>query len=454
VKPFRNSIFLGTLILLIVLTVSQSCSKSDPPIKPKAEFFHISQFIEPDTCGDCHSDIFEQWQNSMHHLAQKDPIYLSVSQYMLKGLTDRGEIKESESCVKCHVPVGVVTGYPQKTSDDTAKIPELAMEGIQCDYCHSATGAEKLFNNDLKLSPGNGDDDPGIKRGPRDDAESDYHSTEFSAFHTDSAICGTCHNVKHVAFDTDLETTYDEWLKGPYNTENPDTRVTCQGCHMYQRPGMAATGSTKRPASPGVSAEDGLRRDHVFTHYFVGANTFVPDSVKDETKADMARARLQNAATLSLDASQKKEAGRLVVKISNTGAGHYLPTGLTDVRQMWLEVTVTDPDEKIVFASGKPDKNGWLPKETTVYNTVFGDGQGNPIVNIAKAREILKDNRIPPLKSAYVTILLPDQTLKTLIVNVKLQYRSAPQRLMDQVNGQGKIKLPVVTMAEIEKQVF
>ena len=453
-KPLKNSILLGALVFLAIAAVSQSCSKADPQTAPEAKFFDLSRFIEPDTCGDCHSEIFEQWQNSMHHLSEKDPVYLSVSRYMLKGLTDKAEIKESESCVKCHVPVGVVTGYPGKTSDDKTKIPELAMQGIQCDYCHSATGAEKMFNNDLKLSPGNGEDDPGIKRGPRKDAASDFHGTAYSAFHTGSEICGTCHNVKHVVFGTDLETTYDEWRKSPYNTENPDTRVTCQGCHMYQRPGHPATGATDRPANPGVSAEDGLERDHVFTHYFVGANGFVPAGFDDEIKPAMAESRLKHAATLSLDASRKKEEGRLVVKITNTGAGHYLPTGLTDVRQMWLEVTVTDQKQQVVFASGTPDKNGYLPEGTTVYNTVFGDGRGNPVINIAKAREILRDHRIAPLASVYETIALPDKKQKKLTVNVKLQYRSAPQKLVDLVTEPGELKLPIVTMAEIEKNIL
>ena len=92
-------------------------------------------------------------------------IFKSVSDFLRKGLVHPDEIKEAESCVKCHTPVGFVTGYPTKSSDDREKIPELAQMGIQCDYCHSATTAHKMYNNDLKLEPGNGEDDPGVKRG-------------------------------------------------------------------------------------------------------------------------------------------------------------------------------------------------------------------------------------------------------------------------------------------------
>ena len=189
-----------------------------------AERYRLSQFISPETCGDCHSEIFSQWENSMHHIAEKDPIYLLLSKFLRIGLTDKDEIAEAESCVKCHVPVGVVTGYPEKVSDDKKKIPELAMHGIQCDYCHSATSATKMYNNGLILDPGNGEEEPGIKRGPFPDSVSDFHETDFSEFHTSSKICGTCHNVKHVVFGTKLETTYEEWEKGPYNSTDPQKK--------------------------------------------------------------------------------------------------------------------------------------------------------------------------------------------------------------------------------------
>ena len=43
--------------------------------------------------------------------------------------------------------VGNITGYPLKTSDDLKKVSTIAAQGIQCDYCHSVTGAKKMENN-------------------------------------------------------------------------------------------------------------------------------------------------------------------------------------------------------------------------------------------------------------------------------------------------------------------
>ncbi|MFH2047138.1 MAG: multiheme c-type cytochrome [Pseudomonadota bacterium] len=414
-----------------------------------AEKLTIDRFVSPEVCGDCHSTIYSQWQNSMHHLSHEDPLYVAVSKYMLSGLNDNGEIAESESCIKCHTPVGNITGYPEKTSDNRAKVPEIAKKGIQCDYCHSATGADKIYNNGLILSPGHGEDDPGIKRGPFKDSNSDYHESAFSEFHTDAKICGTCHNVSHVSFATKLETTYDEWKNGPYNNKDETQKITCQGCHMYQRPGIPATASTPRPFNKGRAADDGPIRDHIFTHYFTGANTVVPANFNSMEKRDMAIERLTNSADILLDTLELKK-GKLGIIITNSGAGHYLPTGLTDVRQMWLEIVIKDENNNIVYSSGKLDKDGYITEGTIIYNTIFGDGKGNPVLNISKAREILKDKRIPPKESAREEIVFQKKNFEQLSVSVKLLYRSAPQKLIDMVLGKGKNVLPVITMEQIE----
>ena len=50
-----------------------------------------------------------------------------------------------------------------------------------------------------------------------------------------------------------------------------------------------------------------------------------------------------------------------------------LPTSLTNIRQMWLEVTAKDEKGKIIMASGALDKDGSLPGNSRVFNS---DGMG------------------------------------------------------------------------------
>jgi len=47
----------------------------------------------------------------------------------------------------------------------------------------------------------------------------------------------------------------------------------------------------------------------------------------------------------------------------NIRAGHNLPTSLTNVRQMWLEVTAKDEAGKVLFSSGAVSPDGALPDD-------------------------------------------------------------------------------------------
>ncbi len=449
-KNSKKSILTGMIccgaLFLVYPLIMVSCSK--------VQHFELSRFVAPDVCGGCHDAIYEQWKNSMHNLSQSDTLYRQVAFAGLKGLTHSGEIEEAEHCVVCHNPMGYVSGFPKRTSDEQQedKIPAITKEGIQCDFCHSATGAYSVYNAKIQLDPGHGDANPGTKRGPFKDSKSDYHKSAFSEFHTQSEICGVCHDVRHVAFGTKLETTYEEWTKSPYNSSDPAKRIYCQGCHMYHRPGVPATGSTARPENPGVASVGGPERKHIFTHYFVGGNSFFPAMKGDTVKAKMAVERLQNAAELSIDDSAVSE-GKLYIMVKNTGAGHYLPTGLTDVRQMWLQVVVKNAAGTVVYATGRPDSSGYLGEDTIIFNTVFGDGSGKKVSNIAKAREILSDHRVPPGKALKETITIPPGVRGQLHVEARLLYRSAPQKLVDSVMGKGKLTLPVTTMVAMKKRV-
>ncbi len=449
VKRFRAP---GRVLLAVSLVFMTALMAAVPGAAAPVKKFELDQFIEPDTCGGCHGEIQEQWTNSMHNLSHKDPVYNRVAKFLRKGLTQAGEIQEAESCVKCHTPVGVVTGFPEKLSDDLSRTPEIATQGIQCDYCHSAVDTTRMYNNGLVLSPGHGEDDPGVKYGPFDDSEPDFHEAAFSKLHQSSEICGTCHNVKHVAFGTDLETTYTEWANSPYNDPDPDKRVVCQGCHMYQRPGIPATGSTDRPKNPGTATDYSVERPHIFTHYFVGGNTGVTGEFGDKNKQEMAVARLQNAAKISLN-TEKLAQKQLDVRVSNTGAGHSIPTGVGDLRQVWLEISIRDANQQLVFQSGFLDPKKELPDDTIIFRTILGDGNGNPVLNLAKAKQVLSDNRIPAMQTVTQTIPLDFVPQKNFVITVRLLYRGMPQKILNLIPGDSIGPLPVVEMTTLTQTI-
>lgn len=429
-------IFISALLSFVVY----SCASG------KIKHFQLSQFVPPETCGQCHDQIYAQWKGSLHHLALNEIIYTEAADAGVKGLTDKDEIEEAELCNKCHTPVGYLTGYPLKTSDDRSKVSEIAKHGVQCDYCHSITGAYAIYNAQFKLSPGNGEENPGTKRGPFNNSVSDFHKCEFSEFHTKAELCGTCHDVKHVKFGTWLETTYQEWQQSPYNKQG----VQCQDCHMYQRPGFPSTGSTVRVKNPGSAAAGSVAREHIFTHYFVGGNTAIPGMDNNKALKQMAEERLKNAADIKID--PKADGNVITVRITNNGAGHYIPTGLTNVRQVWLQVIVKDSKGNVIFTTGVPDKKGYISDHSIIYTTVLGDGKGKPVDNVAKAREILSDKRLKPMQEQVEKIDAGNFTGK-VTVEASLLYTGVPQKVADSLIGLKGMKIPVVVMKEVKSVV-
>ncbi len=118
---------------------------------------------------------------------------------------------------------------------------------------------------------------------------------------------------------------------------------------------------------------------------------------------------------------------------------------------MWLEVVIQDRDGNRVFETGILDEKNELPDNTLIYRTVFGDGKGNPVLNLSKAREILHDNRIPAKGQAREIITL-DRTLeKESTIQARLLYRSMPQKVLNLLPGEPLGPLPVVEMARVSR---
>jgi len=416
--------------------------------------FRIEGFISPDVCNQCHSELYDMWNGSMHASALDDPLFRAATKLFIKDASNPGELADSEHCVACHTPIAYRSGQIKGSSDDYSKADDVTGRAISCDMCHSINEVVRLGNGSFNTDPGQGEDDPGVKRGPHDDAEAMYHESAYSELHTSSEICGACHNVTHLWYMTKLEGTYDEWYNSPYNSADPEKRVTCQDCHMRQSPGKPSTGMTERPDYPGTSSEMGEERPHIYRHSVVGANAFITEKLGYPEKAQLARERLQNAAVLEvLPPGAGKSVSDITVRVKNEGAGHMLPTGVTEFRQMWLDVTVTDSKGKTVFSSGTIDSNGDLTENTCIYQTVFGDSQRNPTLNVAKASRMLHDHRIHPKGFLDETFHFKKPCKRPLTIKAELKYRSIIPSVAAMLLGDDTINVPVITMTSIEKKV-
>ncbi len=418
----------------------------------------VDQFVGPDVCEGCHSEIYAQWNGSMHSKAFADPIWRAATKLFYKEATTSDEILEMKACVKCHTPLGFRSYSISSPADDYDKLAELPAQGIFCNWCHNISEVKHLGDAGYEVEAGGGEDDPSTMLGPRKDADSPYHPTKYSELHTKSDFCGLCHNVSHAANKLPIEQTYNEWKNSPYNTGDPLTTVNCQDCHMRQRPGIPSTGKTARPDNPGKASDDGPERPHIWTHYFVGANAVVTKLLGSDLHAQMAVERLQNAADLELITEpiyRTNELSRVQVKVTNSGAGHYLPTGLTEVRQMWLDIKITDAAGREILRSGSLDKDGKIDENAVKYFTQLGNSQGEPVINVALADRILYDYRIPP--KGYVVekyaFYIPENAVSPLNAEITLKYRSTSQPLARLLLGNDAPEIPVIDMVKLVKEI-
>jgi hypothetical protein len=220
-----------------------------------------------------------------------------------------------------------------------------------------------------------------------DDAARAYrHASEF---------CGACHDVR--LFGTDaisgehfkrLRNAYSEWAAWASDERRAGRQpASCQDCHMslypaicVASPGAAAAGGCpagtqverRAPGTmPSGRAAAGSALASISTHYFSGVDVplsrlFDPAAVDDHT-VDVsgipvgARARrdllLASAMTLVID-TPRRDGDHLEVPIvvDNVGAGHRVPAGFSQEREIWVHLRITDARGRLVYEAGRVDR--------------------------------------------------------------------------------------------------
>ncbi|HSB33827.1 MAG TPA: multiheme c-type cytochrome [Nitrospirota bacterium] len=418
-----------------------SVDKTKSPFYPsrartsaEAGLLNIELFDPPETCWACHTDIYDQWKGSMHSNAWHDPVYRALMRLAGKatnGLTDN-------LCIGCHTPAGLTTGEASPTGE---RMGEISKNGVFCEVCHNISASTGIGNTALVLTPRKYGRP--LKFGPFKDARSPYHDTEYSELHTTSALCGACHNVTHPFNRLPIERTYDEWKDSPYPAEG----LGCQECHMT--PG---TGYTKNPGRAAIGAP---MREHIFTHYFVGGNTMVTALLGSQKHSKLAEEMLQGAARMEILFATNVRPGGVAtvdIRVRNIGAGHKLPTGFPEGREMWIDFIVLDENGKVIYRLGRLDEEGRLDRGTHIFKVSLGDSEGNLIdLELWKATQILYDTRILPRGYADVRFefRVPEDAKGTLSLKADLCYHSFPQPLVNYLLGSEAPKVPTVIMTSV-----
>ena len=459
---YRHFVILFLMISMVVTSAGTTHSRdtymktdtSAYPFSPSLiQFEKTSATFTPlETCSDCHPDKFEEWTGSMHALAFKDPVYQGELNLAVK---EAGHAI-SRQCEGCHTPAAVVTGEIKGAG--LKGLSDVALGGVSCDVCHSVKGHthwqtpyHQPENGSLILSPGREGTDGEVltKYGPmlpEDGCGDDFHQCVESSLHRSSELCASCHQVSNHETHTPLEETYREWKNGPYATAG----IHCQDCHMVE------TATFKQSAD-----EFKKPRREDYHHYFNGANFLLyyltelaAAKAGDEelvanvhNKYTMAVDRLQAAAALEIVPVYRRN--RLVeikVRVKNIRAGHNLTTSLTNIRQMWLEVTATDGKGNVLMTTGTVGSNGRLPENSRIFNSHTQDKDLNFTLKPWEAESFSKNDTIPP--KGYKDVYYGLSVDRSVSVNVeaKLRYRQADQKVAEKLLGMvpGDIHLEAV----------
>jgi hypothetical protein len=181
---------------------------------------------------------------------------------------------------------------------------------------------------------------------------------------------------------------------------------------------------------PGSDTDGGPIQPDVLTHAFVGAQYHLV-GLRDPAMAAQSIALLRTAAKLTVTGSS---ADRFTVRVANVGAGHDLPTGVSDFRELWLEVTATDATGAVVFTSGIPAADGSVPGSSRFFRKVFADGGGHLAgLQFWQLGKFDSDTRIPAGGYRDEAFDLPQTVTYPVTVSVKLMFRTFPQWITDLV---------------------
>ncbi len=416
-------------------------------------------FMDSKLCGECHKDIYDQWNSSAHHFASfNNQFYRKAVEYM----QDVSGTKGSKWCAGCHDHAVFFNGRFEKPIKDQIDTPE-AQNGLGCVSCHSIVHVDG--------SMGNGGFT--IEYPPLHDLASSHnkyvrfldrfltytepepHRRAFMKpfMRGESAeFCSSCHKVH---LDVPVNNyrwsrgfnDYDNWQasgvsgQGARSFYYPPKSQVCSDCHMplvdSQDPGnrsgkvhshrfpaanTALAHVNQDPVQMGVT-ESFLKSGFISVDIFgvtpvesngqlemrrrsEGPEAMTTFAVGEEAEQPGGEVLLREVGKLSapIDRAASRfrpgETVRVDVVVRTRRIGHFFPGGTVDSFDVWLELQGKDSEGRVVYWSGMVDDNGRGPVEKGAhfYRSYALDAAGNPIDkrNAWQARSLLYVRLIPP----------------------------------------------------------
>lgn len=419
------------------------------------------RFIPELSCETCHKNPslelneHTEWSVDGHSSVFTDPYFWNV--YMGTNLHGNPEItddlgfrldypNENGNCAFCHAPASLQllqrgTDWASWNGQWPQGRVSVETEGITCDICHKVKdvkiGADGrpiadqpgVLSFDL-ARPNSGEflyigSWPDHMPGVPESVGGVQHLTACYPIFGEGKFCAACHYGKF--YDTVIYNSYGEWLASDYSkqeingVENPMYR-SCQDCHMTPSEPINQSSWKARAA---CSSENRSFRD--FSHNMMKRdNTGVPVLVED-------------AATVKIEASKELGKIKVAVTVTNTRAGHNLPTD-SPLRHLILVVEARDKNDKLlaqVAGDRIPDWGGvgnqpqdYAGKPGVIYANVLKDKVTNTVPAVSHWNLIVpawdgSDSRLPPFKGVTSDYWFVAPTRGGVKISARLWYRYA-----------------------------
>ncbi|HEV2984817.1 MAG TPA: multiheme c-type cytochrome, partial [Vicinamibacterales bacterium] len=399
-------------------------------------------FMDSATCGECHKDIYEQWQSSVHHFASfNNQFYRKSIEYMQAVVGTR----PSKWCAGCHDHAVFFNGRFDQPIKEQMDTPE-AHAGLACTSCHSIVRVDSSMGNGgftieypplHRLATSRNRAIRGLDRFLTYLDPEPHRRTFMKPFmRLDSAeFCAACHKVHLDAPVNNYRwfrgfNDYDNWQAsgvsglGARSFYYPPAASTCVDCHMpavkSDDPGHHANGSVhSHRFAAANTAVPAVNQDRVqltaveefLKSGFISVDIFAVSPVDEKAEGTRMIRRAGEAPQANSTFAVGEEAeqagpaiirdvGRVAAPINKAAPalgpgstvrvdvvvrtrkiGHFFPGGTVDAFDVWLELQARDADDRIVFWSGqvKDDGKGPVEEGAHFYKSYQLDAQGNPI---------------------------------------------------------------------------
>lgn len=384
----------GVLVLAVVSTVAVlliGAPAHDVPEQWKyphslrGGLMSASNFEESRRCAQCHNTLARQWETN-HGLSWKRQSF----QYFYNQILQTTGKEYETNCISCHAPISVV----EKTYTVSTDIEK---EGVSCDFCHTIVLKETGL---YESRPGK------AKRGPRYPGYEASHGILYDNTYGKSEFCTPCHTWKSQGGINILD-EYQIWGA----TKDAAEGKQCQSCHMPRVEGYA-------------SDYGGFQRADVASHTFLGTDDL-----------DFVKSAIGLTVTFERDPSNPN-IGKIRAEVTNKGAAHMLPGGLS-WRRYDLVLRIRNSDGDKVF---------WAQRET--FKRDLADSKGRPTLEDWKAHSVLSDTRLKPGETRVFTYTVDLTNLPTdepYYVSAQIFQIRQPAEVYDFL-GQAR-RLPVSVMS-------